>query len=96
MKALRDSGRLPDAVRGCFETPRREEYLFDVEADPNCRNNLIDDPKYHPQRNALRAALQEWQQRTDDAFPGEDALTPDGFDRETGKRLIKAAHPSFQ
>ena len=96
MKALRDEGTLPDAVRGCFETPRGEEFLFNVDTDPNCRNNLIDDPKYQEQRKELRLALDEWQDRTDDVFPGENALTPDGFDRETGKRLIKAAHPSFQ
>ena len=43
----------------------------------------------------MRAALQQWQKETNDQFPGEDALTPDGFDRETGKRLIGAAHPSL-
>jgi hypothetical protein len=39
--------------------------------------------------------LKQWQDKTDDQFPGEDGLTPDGFDRNNGKRLIKASHPSF-
>jgi hypothetical protein len=43
----------------------------------------------------MRAQLKQWQKETDDQFPGEDGLTPDGFDRSTGKRLIKASHPSF-
>jgi hypothetical protein len=43
----------------------------------------------------MRAQLKQWQKETDDQFPGEDGLTPDGFDRRTGKRLIKASHPSF-
>ena len=43
----------------------------------------------------MRAQLKKWQQDTEDLFPGKDGLTPDGFDRNTGKRLIKASHPSF-
>ncbi|MGI9474994.1 MAG: sulfatase family protein [Rubripirellula sp.] len=96
MQEMHAAGTLTEEQRGCFNTPRREEFLFDVEADPNCRINLIDLPEYQAQHKKMRNALERWQAQTDDRFPGEDALTPDGFDRSTGKRLIKAAHPSFQ
>ena len=43
----------------------------------------------------LRAALTRWQEETNDAFPGEDELTPDGFDRETGDRMINSSHPDL-
>jgi len=30
-----------------------------------------------------------------DRFPGEENLTPDGFDRTTGKRIVSGAHPGL-
>ena len=96
MKELQEAGQLTESQRGCFDTPRQEEFLYDVESDPNCRINLVELPAYAKQRKQMRNALDQWQKRTGDYFPGEDALTPDGFDRQTGERLIKAAHPSFQ
>lgn len=96
MKELHASGKLTDAQQGCFETPRAEEFLFNTESDPECRINLIDDESVQSDLEKMRTALEDWQKETDDQFPGEDALTPDGFDRDSGNRLIKAAHPSLQ
>jgi arylsulfatase A-like enzyme len=96
MKQLHAAGKLKPAQQGCIETPRPTEFLYDVQADPDCINNLADDPALQSTLGEMRSALDKWQTETDDHFPGEDALTPDGFDRNTGNRLIKAAHPSFQ
>lgn len=99
MKRLRDAGELTDIQRECFDAPRAEEFLFDVKADPNCTKNLISaaasDPAVADELAALRAALTGWMNATDDKFPGEDRLTPDGFDRESGRKMISSAHPSI-
>ena len=95
MLEMHAAGTLTPAQKGCVETPRAEEYLFDVTNDPNCLVNLAMLPQFSDQMQLMRAQLKLWQQDTKDQFPGEDALTPDGFDRNTGKRLINAAHPSF-
>ena len=78
-----------------METPRAEEFLFDVTKDPNCLVNLATLPNFSDQMQLMRDQLSQWQKETQDQFPGEDGLTPDGFDRNTGKRLINASHPSF-
>ena len=96
MKQLHALGKLSEAQQGCFETPRPTEFLYDVESDPNCITNLAADPTLKSTLEAMRGALDQWQTETDDHFPGVENLTPDGFDRTTGKRLIKAAHPSLQ
>jgi hypothetical protein len=95
MKELLAAGKLNETQSECFVVPRPTEFLFDVESDPDCIVNLADDPSQQPTLDQMRTALGQWQTETDDRFPGEDELTPDGFDRETGKRLIKAAHPSL-
>jgi N-sulfoglucosamine sulfohydrolase len=96
MKELHAAGKLETAQQGCFETPRPTEFLYDVTADPNCIVNLVGDPSLQSTRDAMRESLEKWQSATADHFPGEDELTPDGFDRDTGKRIINAAHPSLQ
>ncbi len=95
MKELLAAGKLDQVQSECFVVPRPTEFLYDVESDPDCIVNLADDPSQQPTLDQMRTALEQWQTETDDRFPGEDELTPDGFDRETGKRLIKAAHPSL-
>ncbi len=88
-------GQLTNAQRECLVAPRPSEFLFDVEMDPDCLHNLVEDAKHADSLNTLRLALESWQAETNDRFPGEDKLTPDGFDRHTGNRLIKAAHPAL-
>lgn len=95
MLEMHAAGTLNPAQQGCVETPRAEEFLFDVTNDPHCLVNLAMLPEFSGQVESMRHELQQWQNATGDHFPGEEALTPDGFDRSTGKRLIKAAHPSF-
>ena len=95
MKRLYDEGSLTPEQRACMIAPRAEEYLFDTIKDPNCLNNLAEDPSMKAHLDRLRETLAQWQTQTNDSFSGEDNLTPDGFDRETGKRIITAAHPNL-
>ena len=93
MKRLYDEGRLTDEQRSCMVAPRAEEYLFDTTNDPNCLINLANDPSLKERKNQLRQALDRWQELTEDTFPGEERLTPDGFDRNSGERMINGSHP---
>ena len=95
MKRMLAEGKLTDVQRDSFTTPRATEFLFDVVADPDCVRNLVDDRSLQSQLEELRAALATWQADTDNVFPGEASLTPDGFDRDSGARMINAAHPSL-
>lgn len=95
MQQLAHQGELSQLQLDCFVIPRPEEFLFDVNADPDCVDNLAADPGLNHILQDMRNALKEWQAATDDSFPGEAELTPDGFDRQTGERLINAAHPRF-
>ncbi|QDV24586.1 sulfatase family protein [Aureliella helgolandensis] len=96
MQELKGSDRLTAFQLECFESPRPEEFLFDSVLDPNCLVNLAQDARFAAVLAEMRAKLAGWQMETEDAFPGQSQLTPDGFDRESGKRLINAAHPSLQ
>jgi len=95
MIEMQAAGTLEPAHKGCFETPRAGEFLYDVASDPHCLVNLAGLPEYSEHLQVLREQLEQWQDATGDRFPGEQDLTPDGFDRSTGKRLINARHPSF-
>ena len=95
MKRLKETNSLSAAQARCFNTPRNEEFLFDVESDPDCLNNLVEDPTLEATLTEMRMALRVWQEKTNDSFPGEEKITPDGFDRDTGNKQIRKAHPSF-
>ena len=95
MKRLHRESKLTPAQQGCFEVPRPTEFLFDTQADPQCVTNLAVRPAYGKTLRRMGRALDQWQTETADQFPGEDKLTPDGFDRTTGERIIQASHPSF-
>lgn len=96
MVQLRSEGALVKSIEEqTFTIPRLEEFLYDVEADPYCVKNLTSGSEHAQVLAEMRVALKTWQQETGDSFPGEAGLSPDGFDRETGKRMMRAAHPSF-
>lgn len=97
MKKLRAAGSLsPSMEANCFATPRPTEFLYDVKADPHCMNNLAGDSAYAPKLDDLRSKLNTWQSETNDHFAGAHQITPDGFDRDSGARMINGSHPSFQ
>ena len=96
MQQLHAEGNLAESQKGCFETPRPEEFLYAVDSDPDCLHNLADNPNHSAALSRMRKALLgRGRQKRDDIFPGEENLTPDGFDRTTGERIIKGNHPSM-
>jgi arylsulfatase A-like enzyme len=86
MRQLRDAGQLTPALRAVFDKPRPAEELYDLQADPHELRNLAADPAQAATLDALRAALAAWTRATGDEAPPA-TLTPDEFDRETGKPL---------
>ena len=97
IKKLNAAGSLSEAIAATtLRAPRPTEFLYKVDIDPNCMTNLASDPKYQSDLSEMRTALSKWQNETSDSFPGEDKITRDGFDRVTGKKLIKKSHPSFE
>ncbi len=93
MKELLAAGKLNDAQSECFQAPRPTEFLFDVESDPDCIVNLADDPSQKSTLDQMRGALTQWQTETNDRFPGEDELTPDGFDRAVRQAADQSCPP---
>lgn len=72
----------PDvAARVQYISYRVPEELYDYQADPDGRRNLIDDPKYVEVRARLRAILSEWMEQKADplqeTYAGFLATTPD-------------------
>jgi arylsulfatase A-like enzyme len=43
-----------------------DEELYDLENDPNEKSNLVDNPDFREQRNAMRAQLYNWMEETND------------------------------
>ena len=91
MQELHKQDKLAPHQLDCFTVPVPEHKLFDLQQDPYSLNNLADNPKYASILTEMKAALADWQKRTND-FPAKN-LTPDGFDRTTGKRLGKTNRP---
>ena len=92
MKRLLAENKLSKDQMLCMKKVRKGEFLYDTQTDPDCIHHLH---ATNEVRNRLQLALAKWMSETKDRFPGEENLTPDGFDRDTGERLIDAAHPRF-
>ncbi len=96
MKRLRSDGKLATLMeQTSFATPRPTEFLYDVNSDPQCIQNLASSPEHVKVMEEMREVLEDWQSETGDTFDGEGTLTPDGFDRLSGDKQIKKSHPSF-
>lgn len=87
---LRDEGKLTPAQADVFIVPRPAEELYDVKNDPEQLLNMASMPEYQEQLNEMRRLLNNWQFNTGDTTP--DDLTPDWYDRETGKALKIEQH----
>ncbi|MEH6307798.1 sulfatase [Olivibacter sp. CPCC 100613] len=68
-----------------FLRPRPREEFYDNRKDPLQQSNLIADKNYVQQIDHLRSILKQWQKETGDDLP--DNLTPDWYDRESGRPL---------
>ncbi len=93
MQNLLRATRLPAEQLGCFTVPRPQEELYDHVRDPHQLHNLARDPAYARPLEHLRQLQQQWTNETRDDPPPN--LTPDGFDRITGERIIGFRHPSL-
>lgn len=69
MRALFAAGKLSPLQASYFETPRAEEELYDLDADPDEVRNLASDPRFAKTRTELAQTLAAWRQRIDD--PGK-------------------------
>lgn len=83
MKAMNEAATtdpfIADRVR-VFRYRALEE-LYDLEADPDCLKNLVDDPGYRGQADRLRSELLTWMKRTG------DPLTPAFENRENPEQV---------
>lgn len=87
MIKLEKEGKLEAHQREPFVTPSPSEFLYDNEADPHSLTNLISNPEYKAVADRLRKTLHQWRTDTRDIKP--EPLTPDKFDRTTGKLVGK-------
>ncbi|MGY8769784.1 MAG: sulfatase family protein [Pirellulales bacterium] len=94
MQKLEKEDALTQDQRGSFIAPRPKEEFYDVQADPFQLNNLINDQAVAAELAKFRKTHQQWSQDTGDKMP--EKPTPDGFDRKTGIKLIKGAHPGLK
>jgi len=83
IRRLADEGALPERLSHYFATPRPAEELYDTEADPYELENLAADPAHRDTLVRMRAALDEWLERTGEVGrDGERAMAlamwPDG------------------
>lgn len=88
---LREQGKLTPPQADVFRCPRPAEALFDLSTDYHQLKNIIADPNHKKALDHLRLIMDQWQRRTGDTTPKN--LTPDRFDRKTGKRLFKGLIP---
>ncbi|HYH56583.1 MAG TPA: heparan N-sulfatase, partial [Anseongella sp.] len=85
LRKLRDAGSLSPLQANFFTVPRPAEELYDCAKDPFQERNLAGDPAYRGELVRLRNVMDRWREETGDSSPAQ--LTPDWYDRETGKPL---------
>ncbi len=79
---------------GCVTVPRPRDELYDTVMDPHQLRNLAEEPAYAGVLQAFREIQQQWAEDTADTMPS--VLTPDGFDRVTGAKIISTLHPNLR
>lgn len=85
------AGTLTGAQKEVLSAPRPRDELYRTAADPDQLNNLAADPDYESVKARLSTMLDQWVDQTGDDVP--EKLSPDGFDRITGKPLAKKGRP---
>lgn len=77
--------RLNHLQKEVFVKPRPSAEFYNMRRNPAQTQNLINNHNYKARINQLKNILQTWQEQTGDTSP--DKITPDWYDRETGKAL---------
>lgn len=85
LKSANEQGTLTPLQKDIFLTPRPSEEFFDSKKDPLQIKNELDNKAYNLKINLLKEILAQWQEETGDTVP--ENLTPDWYDRQTGKPL---------
>ena len=85
--ALRDANMLSAAQADVLLQPRPEIEFYNVANDPHQLQNLAGNPLVASQQEKLSAVLEQWMNETGDSVP--PVISPDTFDRESGKALPK-------
>lgn len=63
---LHQEGSLPPESERFWHPKEHDEEFYDIQADPDCVDNLIEDPVYATRIREMRAALREWQLEVND------------------------------
>lgn len=87
MQTLYEQGNLQEKYADCFFAPRPAEELFRLKNDWQCMHNLALEDSKQKALHTMRQALDDWQKRTSDHFPGKENLKKDIINRKTGERL---------
>lgn len=90
MRRLFADGKLSPLQASYFQTPRAEEELYDLRADPDEVRNLAGDPQFRTIKTELADTLAAWRKRIDD--PGrmpEDQMIKAAWGAETQPRTAK-------
>lgn len=83
LKGAKAEHHLSPLQADIFLKPRSREEFYDLKKDPDQRQNRVLDEKYAGPLREARSKLKSWQEETGDSAPVH--LTPDWYDRETGK-----------
>lgn len=89
--ALKKANGLSNAQQDVFLAPRPATELYNYHDDPHQLNNLAGSKEVASVQRQLEDILARWMDETGDSVP--DRISPDTFDRETGKAL-QASKPS--
>ena len=91
MLRLKEKGRLTGPQLSSFQSPRPEEELYDMQADPNELNNLASNPDFKDQLQLMRTYMDKVRMETNDIVPA--SRTADEFDRIGGHPLPNRIRP---
>jgi N-sulfoglucosamine sulfohydrolase len=93
LRAGKAADRLSPAQQDVFLAPRAAEELYRAGDDSNQLKNLAADPAHAPALTRLRSVMQQWREETADSVPSDPSK--DGFNRQTGERLLPARDTSY-
>ena len=84
---VQEAGELTSAQANVMRRPRPNEELYDVDADFNQLNDLVDQAVHQSALEHLRSIMDCWVTETGDTKPESALRTPDRYSRQTGTRI---------